>query len=50
MFKGLRSTTDLALNATKVSLVVLELHLWLNLTEIKDADRQSQLLHCFQLL
>ncbi|ROL49022.1 hypothetical protein DPX16_16637, partial [Anabarilius grahami] len=48
-FKELRSATDLALCATKTmaqvigssmaSLVVLERHLWLNLTEIKDADR-----------
>lgn len=48
MFKELCSTTDLALRAIKAtvqaivctmaSLVVLECHLWLNLTEIKDAD------------
>ncbi|KAI2664297.1 Platelet glycoprotein V [Labeo rohita] len=45
----LRSATDLALRATKAtaqaigrsmaSLVVLERHLWLTLTEIKDADK-----------
>ncbi len=45
----LRSTTDLALRATKAtaqaigrsmtSLVVLERHLWLTLMEIKDADK-----------
>ncbi|KAL1279879.1 hypothetical protein QQF64_014479, partial [Cirrhinus molitorella] len=48
-FKDLRSATDLALRATKMtaqaisrsmaSLVVLKRHLWLNLTEIKDADK-----------
>ncbi|KAA0714748.1 hypothetical protein E1301_Tti006412 [Triplophysa tibetana] len=48
-FKELRSATDLALSATKVtaqaigrsmaSLVVLERHLWLTLTEIKEADK-----------
>ncbi|ROL45289.1 hypothetical protein DPX16_17900 [Anabarilius grahami] len=48
-FRELRSATDLALRATKAtaqvighsmaSLVVLELHLWLNLTEIKEADK-----------
>ncbi len=48
-FKELRSATDLALCATKMtaqvigrsmaSLVVLERHLWLNLTEIKEADK-----------
>ncbi|ROL29786.1 hypothetical protein DPX16_0843 [Anabarilius grahami] len=48
-FKDLRSATDLALRATKAtaqaigrsmaSLVVLERHLWLNLTEIKDQDK-----------
>ncbi|KAL0186275.1 hypothetical protein M9458_017945, partial [Cirrhinus mrigala] len=47
----LRSATDLALRATKAtaqaigrsmaSLVVLERHLWLTLTEIKDADKVS---------
>lgn len=47
--RELRSATDLALRATKstaqaigrsmANLVVLERHLWLNLTEIKDADR-----------
>lgn len=47
-FKELHSATNLAL-ATKIkaqtigrsmaSLVVLECHLWLNLTEIKDADK-----------
>lgn len=45
------STTDLALRATKdtaqaisraiANLVVLKRHLWLNLTEIKDADRTA---------
>ncbi len=49
--RELRSATDLALRATKTtaqaigrsmaSLVVLERHLWLTLTEIKDADRVS---------
>ncbi len=49
--RELRSGTDLALRATKTtaqaigrsmaSLVVLERHLWLTLTEIKDADRVS---------
>ncbi len=49
--RELRSTTDLALRATKTtaqaigrsmtSVVVLEHHLWLTLTEIKDADRVS---------
>ncbi len=48
-FIELRSATDLALRATKAtaqaigrsvaSLVVLERHLWLNLTEIKEADK-----------
>ncbi|ROK16092.1 hypothetical protein DPX16_22710 [Anabarilius grahami] len=48
-FRDLRSATDLALRATKAtaqaigwsmaSLVVLERHLWLNLTEIKDLDK-----------
>ncbi len=47
--RELRSATDLALRATKTtaqaigrsmaSLVVLECHLWLTLTEIKDADK-----------
>ncbi len=47
--RELRSATDLALRATKTtaqaigrsmdSLVVLERHLWLTLTEIKDADK-----------
>ncbi len=50
-FRELRSATGLALRATKTtaqaigrsmaSLVVLERHLWLTLTEIKDADRVS---------
>ncbi len=45
----MRTATDLALCATKATeqaivkamanLVVLECHLWLNLTEIRDADR-----------
>ncbi len=49
--RDLRSATDLGLRATKTtaqaigrsmaSLVVLECHLWLTLTEIKDADRVS---------
>ncbi len=49
--RELRSATDLALRATKTtaqaigrsiaSLVVLERHLWLTLTEIKDADKVS---------
>lgn len=48
-FKVLRSTTDLGLRATKTtaqvigrstaSLAVIECHLWLNLTEIKDMDK-----------
>ncbi|XDV15321.1 hypothetical protein PO909_015439 [Leuciscus waleckii] len=48
-FRDLRSATDLALWATKSTaqaigrsmenLTVLERHLWLNLTEMKDADR-----------
>ncbi|ROL50524.1 hypothetical protein DPX16_2823 [Anabarilius grahami] len=48
-FRELRSATDLALCATKAtaqaigcsmaSLVVLQRHLWLNLTEIKEADK-----------
>ncbi len=52
--RELRSATDLALRATKTtapaigrsmaSLVVLERHLWLTLTEIKDADRVSFLM------
>lgn len=50
-FRDLRSTTDLALCATKTtaqaidramaSLVVLERHVWLNLTEIKDTDKAA---------
>ena len=50
-FKDLRSATDLALRATKTtaqalgrnmaSLVVLERHLWLTLTEIRDADKTA---------
>ncbi len=50
-FSELRSATDLALRATKMtdqvigrsiaSLVVLERHLRLNLTEMKDADKIS---------
>ncbi len=48
-FNELRSATDLALRATKMtaqaigrsipSLVVLERHLWINLTEMKNADK-----------
>ncbi|ROJ48048.1 hypothetical protein DPX16_5314 [Anabarilius grahami] len=50
-FRDLRSATDLALRATKAtaqaigrsmaSLVVLERHLWLNLTEIKYLDKTA---------
>lgn len=50
-FKELCYATDLALHATKTmaqaigrsmaSLVVLERHLWLNLTAIEDADKTS---------
>lgn len=50
-FRDLRSATDLALSATKTtaraigramaSLVVLESHLWLNLLEIKGADKAA---------
>ncbi|ROJ42279.1 hypothetical protein DPX16_1720 [Anabarilius grahami] len=50
-FRDLRSATDLALRATKAatqaigrsmaSLVVLERHLWLNLTEIKEQDKTA---------
>ncbi|ROL55046.1 hypothetical protein DPX16_20307 [Anabarilius grahami] len=50
-FRDLHSATDLALRATKAtaqaigrsmaSLVVLERHLWLNLTEIKDLDKMA---------
>ncbi|ROJ57633.1 hypothetical protein DPX16_23832 [Anabarilius grahami] len=50
-FRDLRSATDLALRATKAAaqaigrsmttLVVLEHHLWLNLTEIKDQDKTA---------
>ncbi len=45
--RELRSATDLALRATKTTAqaigrsIVLERHLWLTLTEIKDADRVS---------
>lgn len=52
-FKELRSATDLALRATKstaqairramANLVVLERHLWLNLTEIRNADKTALL-------
>lgn len=52
-FKDLRSASDLALHATKVatqavgramaSLVILERHLWLTLTDIKDTDRVALL-------
>ncbi|ROL03899.1 hypothetical protein DPX16_23334 [Anabarilius grahami] len=51
VFCDLRSATDLVLHAMKAtaqaigrsmaSLIVLECHLWLNLTEIKDADRTA---------
>ncbi|XP_067276297.1 uncharacterized protein [Pseudorasbora parva] len=51
VLKDLRSATDLALRATKATaqaigknmanLTVLERHLWLNLTEMKDADKAS---------
>ncbi|XDV15042.1 hypothetical protein PO909_015190 [Leuciscus waleckii] len=50
-FKDLHSTTDLALRATKTTaqaigrsmanLTVLERHLWLNLTEMKDVERAA---------
>ncbi|XP_067261185.1 uncharacterized protein [Chanodichthys erythropterus] len=50
-FRDLRSATDLALHATKATaqaigqsmanLVVLERHLWLNLTEIKEMDKTA---------
>ncbi|ROL46723.1 hypothetical protein DPX16_12616 [Anabarilius grahami] len=50
-FRDLRSATDLALRATKAtaqvigrsmaSLIVLQRHLWLNLTEIKDMDKTA---------
>lgn len=50
-FKDMCSTTDLALRATKMtaqlisrsmaSLVVLERHNWLNLMQIKDAERTA---------
>ncbi len=50
-FTELRTVTDLALCATKVttqavgkamaSLVVLERHLWLNLTDIRDAEKMA---------
>ncbi len=50
-FTELRTATDLALRATKVmmqalgkamaSLVVLERHLWLNLTDIRDAEKMA---------
>lgn len=40
-FKELHSANDLALalGRSMASLVVLERHLWLNLTEIKDVDK-----------
>lgn len=50
-FTELRTATDLALRATKATaqaiskamtnLVVLECHLWLNLTEIRDAEKMA---------
>lgn len=50
-FTELRTATDLALRATKAmtqavgkamaSLVVLERHLWLNLTDIRDAEKMA---------
>ncbi len=53
VFKELRRTTDLALRATKVTaraishimgnLVVLYLHLWLTLTELKDSEKTAHL-------
>ncbi len=53
VFRELHSMTDLALRATKTtaqvigrsmgSLVVLERHLWLTLTETKDVDEVPQL-------
>ncbi len=49
LLRDLRSTTDLALRATKAtaqairrlksSLIVLECHLWLTMTEMKEADK-----------
>ncbi len=49
LLRDLRSTTDLALRATKAtaqairrlmsSLIVLERHLWLTMTEMKEADK-----------
>ncbi|MGL5405379.1 MAG: hypothetical protein ACRDAX_01090, partial [Propionibacteriaceae bacterium] len=51
ILKDLRSATDLALRATKANaqaigrtmanLTVLERHLWLNLTEMKETDKAS---------
>ncbi len=53
VFKELRLTTDLALRATKVTaraisrnmgnLVVLDRHLWLTLTELKDSEKTALL-------
>ncbi len=53
VFKELRRTTDLALRATKVTaraigrnmgnLVVLDRHLWLTLTELKDSEKTALL-------
>lgn len=52
-FKELHSATNLALRASKsiaqsiscamANLVVLDVHLWLNLTEIKDANKDALL-------
>lgn len=41
-FKELRSATNLALRNT-ANLVVIESHLWLNLSEIKDANKTALL-------
>ncbi len=53
MFKELRRTMDLALRATKVTaraigrnmgnLVLLDCHLWLTLTELKDSEKTALL-------
>ncbi len=38
--RDLRSTTDLVLRATKATTkVILERHLWLTMTEMKEADK-----------
>ncbi len=58
-FKELRTASNLSLRATKAtawaisktmaSLVVLERHLWLNLTEIRDAKKMAFLDSTFLL-